>query len=442
MKFRLFFTFSLLLSTSKVFPIDELPFPKIWEQVVKNSPETKSILLEKESSDKSIDRLSRYWMPSLYANSQIISTNDPTLTFMNYLGEGQVRQDDFITSHLNSPSNNVFNSTQIGVDFLLYDGDSRVSYLKSQSHYSKALDYEQKEILLKQYMRTISEYSQIILVQNYENEVTSIEKNLTSIIKNYHVGERSNPIGYSGLLSLKSIQNKINSIKEEITSKIKISKKTLNLMSGNENINWNTNSIPIEKFVSTYFFNPDESSKSYQFQAEIEKSNSINEKITSDNAKYLPKVGVFSQANIYGGDRGVNPAYVLGAYLKFNFTPSDYGSAEETTLIAQAKKEGAQALALSESISKNISQQNIESIKNKLVLLKNDENITDEQIKVLTKLFNNGNISMSQIADILNKRIDLIINKYSLKEVLLNSNLQLVSLTNKSLEPKDIWSLK
>jgi len=422
--------------------LEEIPFPKIWEMVVKNSPINKSLNLMIESSNTSVDRQSRYWLPSLYANSQFISTNDPTLTFINYLGEGRVKQEDFAPSTLNSPSYNSFNSTQIGLNFLAYDGNSRSSYLKAQKHESKSLEYEKNSELINLYIKTLKEYSNIIIAENYLNELSETEKNIEKIINNYRIGEKSNPIGYSGLLSLKSVSNKINLLINDINTNIKNSKITLNLMSGNENKEWQTPNLSIEKFTSTYFKKSDSSYNSYNYLAQMEKSYSLREKIAAEEAKYLPKIGLFSQANIFGGDRGIKTSYVFGVNITLNIMASDFGAKREVELLSQAKEEATKQISLSEKIMSEISEENLRSIKTNLDLTTKSEEILNEQLKVLISLFKNGSISVGQISDIYNKKTDIINNKYSLKNYLLGTDLAKISLSQKNVNPKDIWSLK
>ena len=194
MKTKYLTLFVLSTCAANSYAAEQISFPKLWEMVVKNSPSTKALLLEKEASEKSTQRLSKYYLPSFYANSNLIATNDPGLTFMNFLDEGQVRQDDFIPSNLNSPSSHVFNQSNVGFDYLIYDSGSRSSFVKSQEHQSKSLDYEQKLILLNQYVRTFHYFSSFILEINQENELKMIENNLTAMMKKYRVGEKSNPV--------------------------------------------------------------------------------------------------------------------------------------------------------------------------------------------------------------------------------------------------------
>ncbi|WP_338635625.1 TolC family protein [Spirobacillus cienkowskii] len=431
-----------IINFNSVYGLEEISFPKIWEMVVKNSYINKSLNLMIESSNSSVDRQSRYWLPSLYVNSQFMSTNDPTLTFINYLGEGQVKQEDFVPSTLNTPSYNSFNSTQIGLNFLLYDGSSRASYSKAQKHASKALEYKKNSELVNLYVKTLREYSNIINAENYLKELNETEKNVEKLINNYHIGEKSNPVGYSGLLSLKAIMNKINFLIHDINTNIKNSKVTLNLMAGNKNKEWKILNLPIEKFVSIYFNKSNSSPSSYQYLEQMEKSFSIKEKITAEKAKYLPKIGLFSQANIFGGDRGIKKSYIFGINITLNFMASDLGAASEVELLSQAKEEAAREIDLSEKIMSEISEENLRSINVKLDLTLNNEEILNEQLKVLSSLFKNGSTSVAQITEVYNKKTDILQNKYTLKKYLLDADLAKISLSQKNVEPKDIWSLK
>lgn len=420
----------------------ELSFPKIWEIIVRASPENKYITLLKESAEKGVERQSRYWLPSFYLNTQVISTNDPTLTFINYLGQGQVKQDDFIPSQLNSPSNNVFNTTQVGLDFILYDGSSRLAYLNSKQHQAKALDYQKNSELIHLYVRVLREYIKIIHTESINNELNVIQKSITEIISNYRIGEKTNPVGYSGYLSLKSILNNIDILNKGYLSNIKNAKIALSSMAGIEKYDWVVSQIELERFIFLYFHKPDLIEKSYQYHVEIENAEAIRENIAAEKAKYLPKVGVFSQANVFGGERDINPSYVFGVYLKVNLSPSDFGSASEVELLSMAKQEAARQIDISQKIMGQTAQENISSTRNKLELISKNNELLTEQIKVLTRLFRNGSASANQIAEIYNKKIELLSNKYTLINFLIESDLAKVYLTRKSVDPKDIWSIK
>ena len=75
----------------------------------------------------------------------------------------------------------------------------------------------------------------------------------------------------------------------------------------------------------------------------------LKESIAQEKSKYLPKIGVFGQENLALGDRGGQPSYVVGAYLKFNFSPSEFGEEDETELLALAKEKNATILQSSTS---------------------------------------------------------------------------------------------
>ena len=220
---------ALLFFPLNSYAVDSITFPKLWEMVVSNSPSTKAIILQKKASDKSIERLKRYYLPSFYLNSNLFSTNDPGLTFMNFLSEGQTRQDDFIPSNLNSPSNHIFNQSNIGIDYLVYDSGARASLRSSQEHESKSLENEEKLLLINQYVIALQYFLNYVLSNNYEKELKLISNDLELLIKKYKVGEKSNPVGYNGLLSLKSLQNQIYIIQLELNSKIELIKNSLRL---------------------------------------------------------------------------------------------------------------------------------------------------------------------------------------------------------------------
>jgi hypothetical protein len=421
---------------------EQISFPKLWEMVANHSPSAKAIILEKEASNKSTERLSKYIFPTFYANSRLMATNDPGLTFMNFLNEGQVKQEDFVPSNLNSPSNHIFNQSDVGIDYLIYDSGSRASLLSAKEHESKAIEYEQSFNLLNQYVHTFQYFSGYVLTKNYVSEIKAREINLNSIISKYQVGHKSNPVGYNGLLSLKGIQNKIDLIQLELNSNLNEIKNSLKLITGNSEMNFEPDSTSFEDLIKLYATIPENSNGSFQVSVEKENSNSLKEQVTQQKSQYLPKIGVFGQENLAVGERGSQPSYVVGAYLKYNFSPTDFGSGDETELLALAMQKNAENIAINDSLSLEDAKNNLEKNKQKLILLNKSDEILSEQFNVLMNLYKNGNAPISQIAEIMNRRIDILNQKYLFKQEILKSTIELMAHSQKDVQPQNIWNLK
>ena len=442
MKRRILFFLYIYSIAQNSYAAEQISFPKLWEMVVNHSPSSKAFLLQKEASDKATQRLSKYIFPTFYANSKLIATNGPGLTFMNFLEEGKVRQEDFVPSNLNSPSSHIFNQSDIGLDYLIYDSGSRASLLRAKEHESKAVEYEKYSNLLSQYVHTLQYFSSYILTKNYASEIKNREINVNSIISKYRVGEKSNPVGYSGLLSLKGILNKIELIQLELNSNLNQVKNSLKLMVGNPEMNFEPNSISFENLMQTYASLTVNMNKSFQVDVEKENSNALKEQVIQQKSQYMPKIGIFGQENLAMGNRGSQASYIVGAYLKLNFSPTDYGSDDEIELHALAKKKNAENIALIDSLSLLGAKNSLKKNKQKLIILEKSDEIISEQLKVLMNLFQHGNANVSQIADIMNKKIDIINQKYLFKQEILKSQLELISHTQKDVQPKNVWNLK
>jgi hypothetical protein len=249
-------------------------------------------------------------------------------------------------------------------------------------------------------------------------------------------------LGYSGLLSLKGIQNKIDLIQLELNSNLNIVKSSLKLIAGNPEMNFEPNSISFENLMQLYGSVPNNSNHSFQVIAEKENSNSLKEQVTQQKSQYKPKIGIFGQENLAVGERGSQPSYFVGAYLKFNFSPTDFGSGDETELLALAKQKNAENIALNDSLSLEQANNNIQKNNQKLVLLSKNDDILAEQLKVLMNLYQHGNANISQIAELMNKRIDILNEKYSCKQEILKSQLELMQRSQKDVQPQKIWNLK
>ena len=156
----------------------------------------------------------------------------------------------------------------------------------------------------------------------------------------------------------------------------------------------------------------------------------------------MPKIGFFGQENLAIGDRGSQTSYTFGIYLKLYINPSEFGGDDEKEIQAIAKEKNAESTALNNTIIQNITNKEIDKNNIKLALLNRSEEIILEQIKISLNLYNNGKVNISQITEVINKKIEILNQKYLLKEIILKDHLELIKNSQKDVKPENIWKIK
>lgn len=418
-----------------------LDFPKIWEMVYTHNPLFEIIDYEIQSSFEKAKRNSRHYLPIITLDSKIYFSNDPANQFFQYLNQAKVKSSDFQISNLNSPSDNYFYNTEIEAYLPIYHG-GYFSALQHASEYSNiALKNKNEYKKIKKYNEILFNYANLILLNDLEFSIINIEKYTNKKISNYNIGKKSNLLGYSGLLTLKSIKNKLDILLKEISTDIKNTKNYLNIMSGIQSIEWETSSISFENLIKIYS-NPTKMEKySYQAKAEISHANALKEQSIVERSQYLPKIGFFAKENLFYGSRGFNSTYFAGINFKIDFSPTSYGSDNEYNILSNSHKKAAEEILLNDNYLIKKSTENIDLLYKKIDIINNEENILNEQIEVLEKLYKNGNINIIQIAELINKKSDIIKFKANIRQKLLLLKLDIFLCSQMNVEPKNIWGL-
>jgi outer membrane protein TolC len=159
----------------------------------------------------------------------------------------------------------------------------------------------------------------------------------------------------------------------------------------------------------------------FPLKLEYERSQVINaqfkyaeaEKLKSDieMSKFLPKIGVYSEAYAYQGSRNIANAYQAGVYLQMNlYSPKEIGSVEESKLNAEATFKLIQEKAKAEEIHLTTLKNKERSQKENLVLLRDTYRFQEEQVSNIQKLFQSGAASAIQFAEVLNRTLE--VSKY------------------------------
>jgi hypothetical protein len=406
-------------------------FDNLWDQLYQKSYQKKAAELEKESHELSLSRSQRHWLPRVYAEGRWFSTNDPTQVFFTNLGQRSIRQSDFVTSDLNYSGRNNFKTANLGIDFPLYEGGMKSAQASMFESLVKASDLEIKAKKSEEYSELSRHFGGVLLHSLNERHLSELKRNLERIIANYQVGSLGNPIGHSGLLGLKGVGNRIEGMLYEFNLKINNSKKWINIKTESNEI-WNPDlSQSLNDFLNQHLTHTSSSSFSSLLQAQEIKARTLDDAKEMEKSRFLPRVGLFANSNLYSGDRNSANAQSYGLYLMWDiFNNDSFGRVEEVNAKFLASQAKVRAGKQDEKIILGQLLESKATLEKSLVLLDDSNALLKEQTQNAMKLFRSGMLSALQLAEVINRRVDLLENKSNVEAQYLDVYTRLHLLNN------------
>lgn len=403
-------TIYLLLTFIPVTVLGEsLSFEEVWNQITTHSPAHQVGELQVNSLELSKSRAQRHWWPRLYMEAKSYRTNNPSQSFMGLLEQRKVSASDFVTENLNNPDSAQYSNGVLGVDLSLYEGGARLSQVSYYEHSLKAEKLQSQQADLELYAVAAQNYASLAVEKKNEERLTVISKEISKLLRSYQLGQKSNPVGYSGLLGMKSLANRIEGLLGKSQSQVLIYVKALANM-GLSSEAWQPEISDSIDFVNQYLSaNKIESKKSFRADALFESSEASLQAASIEKSKLLPRLGVFAENYLFQGERNKADSYNLGIYLHWNlFDPADLGKHKEAYLNAKALAKQAEAIRL-QDLSEGFAAEQAEFlIKKNIYLMRDSDKLLGEQQLVATQLFKNGSINALQLIEIINRRVDLV----------------------------------
>ncbi len=431
MNIYLIIIFSLLLSP--LYARDEVTkrFDSIWSQLYSKSAPRKAIELESESTKLTLDRAQRHWLPRVYGSAQWFSTNDPTQVFFTHLGQRSVGQSDFIPSDLNNPGRKSFKSGALGIDLPIYEGGMKNSQVSMMKALLKSSELEEKAKKSEEYTELSRHYGGLLITLKTENYLSELKHNLDKLISSYQVGSQSNPVGYSGLLGLKGVRNRIEGTLYELNLKASNSKTWIDAKIETTE-NWNPDlSENLNDFLTTNLSQSSSHSYSSMLLAQELKVASLENVKDMERARHLPRIGLFAQNNIYSGERDTANAQVYGVYLAWDIFNSDsYGRVGEAGAKFLSSEAKIQAGKQQEKIMLEQMRASKNTLEKSLELIEDSDKILKEQTLNAMKLFRSGMLNALQLAEVINRRVDLLENKNKVENQYLDVHTRIYQLMN------------
>jgi outer membrane protein TolC len=421
----------LLLSLSAQAQLAPKSFDEIWGQFYQKSLKQKSVMLEKDAHEQSLARAQRHWLPRAFVGGQWFSTNDPTQVFFNHLGQRSIEQADFMPADLNRPGRETFRAAALGIDLPLYEGGMKASQSSMYEALVKASDLELRAKRSEEYAELARHYGGLLILTQNENLLNELKLNLGKVIANYQVGAQSNPVGYSGLLGLKGVVNRIEGLLVQYELKITNSREWINSKIEHTDL-WKPEvNESVSDFLATKLSSGSHVSSSSLLQAQEMKLKTLEEMKNMERARFLPRLGLFAQNHFFDGDRDSATSQSYGLYLQWDlFNPDSYGRVGE----AQAKKLAEETKLKSYKQEERIMLSNLSeskvALEKTLKVLSNSDSLLQEQSSNAMKLFRSGMLNALQLAEVINRRVDLVENKLAAETQYLDVWSRLYQLNN------------
>lgn len=442
-----------------------LDFGKIWEKIKENSHTQKALSLESRSAKISSNKASKHWLPRIYADARNYTTNDPALNFFSNLGQRSATNSDFSTKSvrtqpsnfidtnnnlyttpnyntlnlfapdtLNNPGTNTYQRGTLGVDFSIYEGGSKKAVAKAFEKQAEGKQLENKFVSLNEYANSAAMYGTLISLYDQQEKIASLEKTVNSILSRYQLGNRGNPVGYSGGIALKSLKNRIEGIKEETAARIDSIKSSIETSSGSLPQNWNLKIQSTNSFADEYLklSAPD---KSYMAKAMKAYADGATEQAEAEKARILPKVGVYGESYLYRGERAVANSFNAGFYIQMNlYSPGDLDSIEQAKINSKAMQERVEETIRNEEAKIKSLIQMEKALGKNLELIQENTKLMEEQLTVSQQLFSNGAINAIQLSEVFSRRADVIQAKTNIESEYLKARAGLLTLSETNLE--------
>lgn len=419
--------FILFLFVSAPVLAKTMSFQEVWEQIYAKSLAIEGAQDQKEAAALAMQRSQYHWLPSFYLDAKIYSTNEPANSFVGLLQQSAVEANDFNPTDLNKPNDAVYSRAAIGMNWSIYEGGMQQALSKISSIESHSKNIEGKKIELDLYAKVAGLYAEIAALNKNLFSLNEISIQLKKVIKNFQLGNRSNPVGYAGLLGLKSLDHRIQGLINQYTSQLDANLIALREL-GLKEENWKTENIEIRQFVDKKLMIDElRLEKSYSLQQRKMYAQIAEHSIELQQARFLPQAGLFAEAYTFDGNRKTDQGYTAGLYLKWSlFDSKNLNAVKEAQLSARAAAKFTESYAAQDRAESQAYLKSLATTKENLKLLEESESYLIEQQKSVLNLFKNGSVNVLQLAEVLNRRVDLISHYFDAQSTVLKISSELL----------------
>ncbi|MGZ3788511.1 MAG: TolC family protein [Bacteriovorax sp.] len=395
--------------------------------------------LAQKAADESVsaailekERSSKHWLPQVYLTGQSFLSNDPGTALFGKLSQREIQNSDFMADSLNHPATSLYTKAAIGVNVPLYEGGQKVAVNKAMIFMSEAKESEARAVSTEFTIEVIKNYLIAKNLSSEKSELNKIKTMIDSIISRYQIGNKSNQLGYSGLLGLRSLKNRITALLDENSAKNSATEKALTELSGSKvDLKFSKDSS-LQSLLKEYLsYSENGYVRSKRVQSYFQNAQSAKEVIDAEKSRNLPRIGLFGEGYAFNGDRSTGTGFTTGVAINWNlFSGNDYGATNEAIHKSKSAEYYAQASEQKEKVEYEGLKDARDAVNRSLHLLNESEDYLEEQTKISHNLFKNGLINALQYVEVLSRRVDLIKSKSTAEAELINVHSQLAKNTN------------
>ena len=422
-------TFAILLAILALpqsLHAQDVSFEALWQNVKFNAPGIKSSISLAEASEATRSRARLHWLPRIYTQGRFFSTNDPGLSFFSLLSQRNVVSSDFNPSTLNHPEHQLVTQGSLGADIALFEGFSKVAEARMMDFQAEGRNAQYLVAVQKHFSDSLRAYAMRLVFMEEHRQLQDLKEKLVSILSRYRVGQTSNPIGYTGLLGLKNLKNRIDGLLNRLENLDYSQKEMLRGMGASLSSEW----LPVRERAQTFMrarrggATIKASRESTYTKSAKQMARAASEMKVIQRARWMPKLGLFAEGNLTNGERATSTSYAGGLYLQWNlFSPTNIkqqAEAEALAASAQTQAIGVEMQAIAEA---DAAKDAITKIEMNLSLLDESSQMLDEQTRVSKELFQTGSMNALQLAEVLNRRVDLLQDRADAETALIEAHI-------------------
>lgn len=420
----------ILASVSSAYA--DADFENLWKSIEHNSLALKASSESVEAANLDVSRTKRHWLPTVYATGQSYLTNDPGANMFGLLSQRKIEQTDFMPEKLNHPGSNLLTKGTIGLNLPLYEGGMKKSLADVSVHQYEAKKSEAKANQSGLFSEVAKSYFTIKSLESYQAEMNKMDSTLGSILGRYQLGNKSNMLGYSGLLGLKSLKNRIKAINEETRAKREAYQKALEELNGDRIQIVSKSAESYLKEADRYLAGDSKYNASAKIKALNEAADAAKAAVGAEKSRNLPRVGLFAESYAFNGERNTGTGFSTGLYINWNlYSGTDHGASDVALHNSHAAKFYAEAMTQKEKIEFNSLKEMEETLAKTMITLEESQRLLDEQTTVANSLFKNGMINALQLTEVLSRRVDLLKNKNEVETNLIETKAKKYEFTAK-----------
>ena len=284
-------------------------------------------------------------------------------------------------------------------------------------------------------MESALHYAKVMSYFVAGERLSALSARVGELISRYSIGSQSNPVGYSGLLGLRSLKNRVAGELLTVHSQEQGSRESLTEKMNQKEQVWSPRSEEPLKFLERVMVSAEETGPSLLELSLQSRAEALGAMKAAERARFLPRVGLFANEGLTHGNRDTGASFTGGVYLQWSlFNPDNLNQISQNEELHLASLSAVEVAKQTSSIAKKQLNQNESSMKQNLALLRESEGLLSEQVKVASRLFQSGSISALQLVEVLNRRVDLILDLLAVEQGLIDIRGKLMMLSRESRE--------